>query len=107
MRQCRRFLEPPSKRSTVALHHQAPRLLQPRLNRVAAPTIEGDEGAQFNVADQALALETELRIERASDDFRPTLADRFYEDSFVKPFLMAASMGGASWAPHEGVADAS
>jgi len=35
-----------------------------------------------------------------------TMNGRFYEDSFVKPFLMSASID-ASWAPHEGVADAS
>ena len=33
----------------------------------------------LSVADQALAPKTGLRIERASDDFRPTLADRFAE----------------------------
>ena len=27
----------------------------------------------------------------------------FYEDSFVKPLLIAAFMGGTSWAPHEGM----
>jgi len=30
------------------------------------------------------------------------LSDSFYEDLFVKSFLIAASMGGTSWAPHEG-----
>jgi len=30
------------------------------------------------------------------------LNDRFYEDSFVKPLLIAALMSGTSWAPHEG-----
>jgi hypothetical protein len=36
-----------------------------------------------------------------------TPKDCFYEDSLVKLFLMSACIGGASWAPHEGVADAS
>jgi hypothetical protein len=31
------------------------------------------------------------------------LNDRFYEDSFVKPLLIAAFMFGSSWAPHEGM----
>jgi hypothetical protein len=35
---------------------------------------------------------------------KPKIHDRsFYEDSFVKPFLIAAFMGGNSWAPHEGM----
>ena len=29
--------------------------------------------------------------------------DCFYEDSFVKPLLIAAFMGGTSWTPHEGM----
>ena len=54
-------------------------LLHSHLHRVAAPPIEGDDGALLSVADKALALETVLQIERASDDFRPTVADRFAE----------------------------
>jgi hypothetical protein len=37
-----------------------------------------------------------------SANIEATLSGRFYEDLFVKPFLIAASMGGTSWAPHEG-----
>jgi hypothetical protein len=36
-----------------------------------------------------------------ADQCRKSVSDCFYEDLFVKPFI-AASMGGTSWAPHEG-----
>jgi len=52
---------------------------------------------------RASCLRTSTLVFAEFDDMN----NRFYEDSFVKPFLMAAFMGGASWTTHEGVADAS
>ena len=46
---------------------------------------------------------TRRRVALPKPDCTTNPNDCFYEDSFVKPFLIAASMGGTSWAPHEGM----
>ena len=52
----------------------------------------------FDICQRPLASESLAASQRKE----PMVSARFYEDSFVKPLLIAASMGGTSWAPHEG-----
>jgi hypothetical protein len=50
-------------------------------------------------AHQLVGAQCRLAVMQRNE---PVASTRFYEDSFVKPLLIAAFMGGTSWAPHEG-----
>ena len=69
-----------------------------------------NERVQTNAAGQVvLKLKTALRdgtthlVMSPPEFIQARINDRFYEDSFVKPLLVLASMERTSWTPHEGM----